>query len=70
MGLAGGFFSVVAVFSELGTASESFDVVLYVGYLEALAEYEGPEVPFGVVFDGSSGAFCVEVCPEDGVDRS
>ena len=38
-------------------------------FLEELAEHQGPEVPFGVVGYWSSGAFGVEVGPEDVVDR-
>ena len=56
--------------SEDGVAFEAFDEVFHVGYLEELSEHEGFEVPFGIIFDGSSGSFCVEVFPEDGVDRS
>ncbi len=33
-----------------------------------LAEHEGFEVPFGVVFYGSSWSVSVEVCPEGGLD--
>ena len=47
-----------------------FTKVLDVGYLEELAEHQGPEVPLGVVLYGSPGAFGVEVCPEGGMDGS
>ena len=44
--------------------------VLDVGYLEELAEHQRLEVPLGVVLHSPPGAFCVEVCPEDGMDWS
>jgi hypothetical protein len=52
-----------------GLRLRRFTKVLDVGYLEELAEHQGPEVPLGVVLYGSSGAVFVEVCPEDGLDR-
>ena len=70
MGLARGLVTVSAGFSEVGVASEAFDEVLDVGDLLQLAEHQRPQVPFGVVLYGSSGAFCVEVGPEGEVDRS
>ena len=70
VGFGGGFVLVSAGVSEDGAAFEAFDEVFHVGYLEELSEHEGFEVPFGVVLYGSSGSFCVEVFPEDGVDRS
>jgi hypothetical protein len=70
VGLGGGLVPVSAGVSEVGVAFEAFDEVLDLGYLEELAEQQGFEVPFGLVFYGSSGFFCVEVFPEDGVDRS
>lgn len=39
-------------------------------FLEELAEHEGFEGPFGLVFDGSSGSFFVEVFQEGGMDGS
>ena len=56
--------------AEVGVPLEAFDEVLDVGYLEELSENQGFEVLFGLVLHGSSWAFCVEVRPEDGVDRS
>jgi len=50
---------VAAGVSEVGVSSEAFDEVLHVGYLEELAEHQGLQIPFGLVFDGSSGAFLV-----------
>ncbi len=70
VGFGGGFVSVSAGFSEDGVAFQALHQVLDVGYLMELAEHEGFEVPFGLVFDGSSGSFGVKVFPEDGVDRS
>jgi len=70
VGVAGGPVPVAAYLSEVGVASEAFDEVLDVGYLLDLAEHQGLEVPLGVVLYGSPGAFGVEVCPEDGMDRS
>jgi hypothetical protein len=64
-----GALPVSAGVSEDGVSLQTFDEVFHVGYLEELAEHEDFEVPFGVVFDGSSGSFGVEVFPEDGVDR-
>jgi hypothetical protein len=65
-----GLVPVSAGFSEVGVPLEAFDEVLDVGYLEELSENQGFEVLFGLVLPGSSWAFCVEVRPEDGVDRS
>ena len=65
-----GLVMVSAGFSEDGVALQALHQVLDVGYLEELSEHEGFEVPFGVVFDGSSGSFCVEVFPECGMDGS
>ncbi len=70
VGVAGSPVPVAAGVSEVGIPSEAFDEVLDVGYLVQLAEHEGPEVPLGVVLYGSTGAFGVEVCPEDGMDGS
>jgi len=70
MGLAGGFVPVAAGRSEVGVAPEALDEVLDVWDLLYLAEHEGSEVPFGVVFYWSSRAVSVEAGPEDGVDRS
>ena len=69
VGFGGCFVPVSAGVSEDGVAFEAFDEVLDVGYLEELSEHEGFEVPFGLVFDGSSGSFDVEVFPECGMDR-
>ena len=69
MGLAGDVAPVSAYPAEVRVASEAFHEVLDVGYLEELAEHQGFQVPFGVVFDGSAWAVFVEVCPEDGLDR-
>ena len=60
---------VSAGVSEVGVVLQALHQVLDVWYLMELAEHEGFEVLFRVVFDESSGAFCVEIFPEDGVDR-
>jgi len=70
MGLGGGLVSVSADPSEVGVPLEALHQVLDVGYLEELAEHEGFEVPLGLVLHGPPRAFSVEVCPEDGLDRS
>jgi len=70
VGVAGSLVPVAACLSEVGIPSEAFDEVLHVGYLEELAEHEGFEVPFGLVFDGSSGSFGVQVFPEGGMGGS
>ena len=70
VGLAGGPVSVSADLSEVGVPSEAFHQVLDVWDLLYLAEHEGSEVPFGVVFYWSSRAVLVETGPEDGVERS
>ena len=69
VGFGGCFVMVSAGVSEVWVAFEAFDEVFHVGYLMELAEHEGFEVPLGLVFDGSSGAFDVEVFPECGMDR-
>ena len=66
--LGGCFVLVSAGVSDVGVSSEAFDEVPYVGDLVQLAEHEGPEVPFGVVFYGSSGSFGVKVCLEGWMD--
>ena len=70
VGFHWGLVPVSAGVSEAGVAFEAFDEVFHVGYLMELAEHEGFEVPFGVVLYGPPWAFCAEVFPEDGVDRS
>ena len=63
VGVAGGLVPVAACLPQVGIPSEAFDEVLDLGYLEDLSEHEGPEVPLGLIFDGSPGAFGVEVRP-------
>ena len=70
VGFCGGLVPVAAIVSEVGVSSEAFDEVLHAGYLVQLAEHQGLEVPFGRVFDGSSGSFGVQVFPECGMDGS
>ena len=70
VGLAGGPVPVSADSSKVGVSSEAFHQVLDVGYLLELAEHQGPEIPLGVILYGSSGAFGVEIGPEDGMDWS
>ena len=49
---------------------EALDQVLHVWNLFQLAEHQGPQIPFGVVLDWSSGAVSVQPYPEDGMDGS
>jgi len=69
VGFAWCLVTVAADLSEAGVSSQPLHQVFDVGDLLELAEEEGSEVPLGVVLYGSAGAFSVEACPEDGLDR-
>ena len=66
VGFCGSLVPVAAGVSEVGVALQTLDQILHVGYLEYLSEHEVFQIPFGLIFYGSSGAFGVEAFPEDG----
>jgi len=59
VGFGGCLVTVPACFSEAFFSSEAFGEVFDVWYLFMLSDYEGAEVPLGVVLDGSAWAFGV-----------
>jgi len=63
MGLGGCAITVAADPAQVRIPLEALDQVLHVWNLFQLAEHEGPQIPFGVVLDWSSGALFVEVFP-------
>ena len=69
VGFSGCFVLVPAYVTEVSVSSEAFYQVFDIRYLFELSDHESPKIPRWVVRYWSAWAFCVEVFPEDRLER-